>query len=329
MVREDLKRAILSKDSSLDFEYWAMQLFKYQYEHNVIYRSFVANLKINTEQVSGLKDIPYLPISAFKNNTVKSADFVDDVVFQSSGTTSSITSKHHVADVQFYKDHALKLFESSYGSIKEYCVLALLPSYLERKNSSLVSMVDYFIRHSEDTASGFYLNNIDALAHRLNANQSASKKTLLIGVSFALLDMARSYNRDWSSTIFMETGGMKGRTKEIPRSELHEILTTAFNVDNIHSEYGMTELLSQAYSKGDGVFVIPETMHISISETTDPLTEVQSRQSGLVRIIDLANIDSCAFIQTEDLGRKLSDDTFEILGRLDNSDIRGCSLLYI
>lgn len=330
MTRTEIKKSIISKGTILDFDQIALQLFNYQYAHNGIYRSYVDSLNVIPASVKSVSDIPYLPISAFKNYKIVSGDFVECKVYESSGTTGSVTSKHYVYDTHFYHQNALNLFEDEYGSLKDYCILALLPSYVERDNSSLVSMVEYFISKSEHVDSGFYLDDIDALQDLLTRNQTKGQKTLLIGVSFALLDLAIKVSSiDWSDIIFMETGGMKGRGKELPREELHRLMKKAFNVQSIHSEYGMTELLSQAYSLGDGVFKESRTMRVSISDLTDPFTEMHIGKSGLIRIVDLANIDSCAFIQTEDLGKKMSPSTFKILGRVDNSDIRGCNLLYI
>ncbi len=330
MTRTEIKNAILSKDTKLDFDQLALELFQYQYASNAVYRGYVDSLNIQASHVTKLSAIPYLPISAFKKHRVISGDTSDHRVFESSGTTGSTTSRHYVLDTDFYHQNALNLFEREYGKIDEYCILALLPSYLERDNSSLVSMVDYFIKESENTDSGFYLDEIDALTELLSFNQSNGVKTLLIGVSFALLDLALRVKKiDWSDILFMETGGMKGRAKELPREELHKLMMESFNVSSIHSEYGMTELLSQAYSKGDGIFNESATMKVSISDLTDPFTEMPVGKSGLINVIDFANVDSCAFIQTEDLGKMMSPDIFKILGRVDNSDIRGCNLLYI
>jgi hypothetical protein len=259
---------------------------------------------------------------------LSSLDEIEEV-FSSSGTTGTTTSKHFVTDVSYYTKSYLKGFQQFYGDIKDYTILALLPNYLERKGSSLIYMVDDLIRKTNNIESGFYLNNLDELARKLKELNEANKKVLLIGVSFALLDLVEKYNFDLKNTIVMETGGMKGRRKELIRTELHDILQKGFGVEEIHSEYGMTELLSQAYSKGNGVFNTPPWMKILTRDTEDALTILPKNKNGGINIIDLANYNSCSFIATQDLGKVFDDDSFEVIGRFDNSDIRGCNLMVL
>jgi phenylacetate-coenzyme A ligase PaaK-like adenylate-forming protein len=330
LVNKDLKQRVLSIQSKQDFELLALDIFRYQYKNNNVYRSYCDSLKLSPEAFDHWSEIPFLPISAFKNHHVTSLSSENpEAVFESSGTTGMSTSKHPVYDLEFYDRHAMEIFEKEYGAIQDLCILALLPSYLERSNSSLVHMVNSFIAESGNASSGFYKDDLAQLKEVLDLHQKTGIKTLLIGVSFALLDLAELVKReDYSNHTFMETGGMKGRRKELPREELHAILSEAFNVKEIHSEYGMTELLSQSYSHGKGIFKESESMRIVVKEITDPFTEMKNGKSGVVNIIDLGNVDSCSFIQSEDLGKKHKDGNFEIIGRLDHSDIRGCSLLY-
>ncbi|MGW8123562.1 acyl transferase [Roseivirga echinicomitans] len=309
------------------FEALALDVFRFQHQENPVYRDFVNHLGVNIEAITKLESIPFLPIEFFKTHTIKSGNWQSDLCYESSGTTGQITSKHWVADEEFYLKIAQKIFAKTYGNVEEYTVLALLPSYLERSNSSLVAMANRFIQFSKDPASGFFLNNADELYELLLTCKSEGRKTILLGVTFGLLDFVEAYQMDFPELIVMETGGMKGRREELVREEVHEILKTGFGVSNIHSEYGMTELLSQGYSQGEGLFRCGYTMKILTRDINDPLTVTNQVRSGGINIIDLANVHSCSFIETKDLGRVYPDGTFEVLGRIDNSDIRGCNLM--
>ena len=312
-----------------DFDNLALDVFQYQYSKNKVYRAWVDNCKIEPSSIHSIQDIPFLPISAFKHHKVVSFKGDYEEVFTSSGTTGSNTSKHFVSDASFYLFNTQRLFETSYGPLEDICFLALLPAYKERQGSSLVKMVDYFISKSNHSESGYFLYDHHNLENTLNQCKQRAIPTILIGVSFALLDFVDQYAIDFPSLTVMETGGMKGRRKEITREELHLQLKNGFNINTIHSEYGMTELFSQAYSKGDGLFQSNATMKVFCREVSDPMSSFIQEKMGLVNIIDLANIDSCAFIATEDLGRVYADQSFEVLGRLDTSDIRGCNLMVI
>ena len=310
-----------------EFTSLALEVFRYQYRENKTYHTFCNYLGVVSEQVRTIEEIPFLPIQFFKTQQVLTGTFTPEIVFSSSGTTGQITSKHYVADTSVYQSSFLKTFEQFYGSPEDYCILALLPSYLEREGSSLIYMVDEIIKRSSHPESGFYLHEYELLASKLRALDSGGTKVLLIGVSFALLDLLEEYSFDLSHTIVMETGGMKGRRKELIRAELHAILQKGFGVTRIHSEYGMTELLSQAYSSGEGLFECPPWMKILIRDPEDPLTFLVPGKTGGVNIIDLANVHSCSFIATQDLGKLYPTGAFEILGRFDHSDLRGCNLM--
>lgn len=321
-------RQIFDIKDAVDFERMALKVFAFQYEHNELYQEFCNHLSRTPENVSLISEIPFLPIAFFKSRKVVCNSATEDIVFSSSGTTGSVTSKHFVSDLKLYQQsfrHALACF---YGNIKQYTVLALLPSYLERKGSSLTYMVEDMIQQSKAAESGFYLHNIDELAANLKQLDGEGRKIILIGVSFALLDLIEKHQFKLNHTIVMETGGMKGRRKELIRKELHQLLCEGFGVDKIHSEYGMTELLSQAYSKGEGVFQAPPWMKILIRDPEDPMRILPDGKSGGLNIIDLANLNSCSFIATQDLGR-VSNDSFEVIGRFDHSDIRGCNLMVL
>jgi phenylacetate-coenzyme A ligase PaaK-like adenylate-forming protein len=305
----------------------ALELFHFQAINNPIYRDFIKNLSIDVQSVKNLEQIPFLPISFFKHNLLKSGNWNAEVIFTSSGTGSNGVSRHAVASMEFYLQHALRCFEFFFGPITEYHLLALLPSYLERQGSSLIAMIDHFIKSSMSTHSSFYLHDTDRLLVDIEKLQSDQQKVILWGVSFALLDLAEHCRLDLSKTMIVETGGMKGRRKEITRAELHNVLGNSFSVREIFSEYGMTELLSQAYTRGDDRFICPPWMRVLARELTDPLEKGIRGQTGGINVIDLANIHSIAFIETEDLGKVYDDGTFEVLGRMDNSDIRGCNLL--
>ena len=324
-----------------EFENLALQVFEYQYKYNAFYRRYCSLIGKDLSKISHLLDIPFLPIQFFKNNIIKTSEWKEATIFSSSGTTGAITSQHFVRELDFYKNIARQGFEFFYGSIENYCVLGLLPSYLERGGSSLVTMTDDFIKHSKYADSGFFLYDYSKLHKILLKNEEDKIPTLLIGVSFALLDFVEKFTIDFTELIVMETGGMKGRRREMIRDELHESIKKGFNVQHIHSEYGMTELMSQAYSKGEGIFNSIPTMKVLIRELNDPLTVFDplsnfdipdnivptNGRMGVVNVIDLGNLDSCSFIATDDLSRVYDNGSFTILGRLDNSDIRGCNLM--
>lgn len=304
----------------------ALELFRFQYEQNPVYREYVNALQIVGADVKRVEDIPFLPIQFFKTRDVRTTGFEPEAVFMSSGTTQTINSRHAVRSLVLYRESFMRAFELFYGPVKEWCIIGLLPSYLERSNSSLVVMADELIRQSSHPQSGFYLYEHEKLAQVLQQLEANGQKTLLIGVTFGLLDFAEKFPMPLRHTIIMETGGMKGRREEMTRQEVHDILKTAFGLPSIHSEYGMTELLSQGYSKGEGIFHTPSWMKIRVRQEDDPL-DVRMSGTGIINVIDLANIYSCCFIATEDVGRVYEDGSFEVQGRVDNSDIRGCSLM--
>ncbi|PIQ48979.1 MAG: acyl transferase [Cytophagales bacterium CG12_big_fil_rev_8_21_14_0_65_40_12] len=325
-VVKSLCERIFSVDEA-SFAPLALDIFHFQYANNALYKAYVNGLGRKPAEVRRLEQIPFLPIEFFKGHTIKSGNWNSELFFESSGTTGQITSKHWVADKSFYLKIARQIFEQAYGSIKDFTVLALLPSYLERANSSLVAMADDFIQLSNDPRSGFYLNEHQALYDTLMAQKAAGKKTLLIGVTFGLLDFAEEHQMDFPELIVMETGGMKGRREELVREEVHTILRKSFGVSHVHSEYGMTELFSQAYAKADGLFECGKTMKVFTRDINDPLTVNNNLRSGVLNIIDLANVQTCSFIETKDVGKVHSDGKFEVLGRMDNSDVRGCNLM--
>ena len=328
-----------------NFEDLALEIFQFQYRHNSIYRTYVDMLKFNPREINKLPDIPFLPIQFFKTHLVKTTDFEPAYEFQSSGTSQTIKSRHFIGDIELYRQSFTRGFELFYGPVESWCIIGLLPSYLERQHSSLVFMVSELIRKSGHEQSGFYLYEYEKLHDTLKNLEQNKQKTLLIGVTFALLDFAKEYPFLLKHTVIMETGGMKGRREEIVRDEVQQLLKTKFQLDVIHSEYGMTELLSQAYSKGKGIFYCPPWMKVLIRDEEDPLSvqlAVANRQpgsefthdsqlttKGVINVIDLANIYSCSFIATDDAGKLYGDGGFEVIGRIDNSDIRGCSLMAI
>ena len=324
-----MQESIFNIKSEAQFKEVAITVFKHQFKNNKVYRSFCDLINRHPSDVTKVEEIPFLPIQFFKSREVLSSTDKIDETFTSSGTTGSTTSKHFVTDINLYKESYLKGFTHFYGNIEEYVVLALLPNYLERNGSSLVFMVDDLIAKSKNAESGFYLNNFDELAEKLINLDKKGQKILLIGVSFALLDLIEKHQFNLKNTIVMETGGMKGRRKELIRDELHLLLQEGFMVDEIHSEYGMTELLSQAYSKGNGVFETPSWMRILTRDTEDALTILPKGKAGGINVIDLANYNSCSFIATQDLGKLAENGTFEIIGRFDASDIRGCNLMVL
>ncbi|EJL59538.1 LuxE/PaaK family acyltransferase [Flavobacterium sp. CF136] len=348
---------IFTISSQKQFEKTALKVFRFQHENNKVYRDFCDFLKVNPQQVKSLQQIPFLPIQFFKSHNVVSNTSPAEVTFTSSGTTGMVTSKHLVTDVSLYEESYRKGFSEFYGNIEDYVILALLPSYLEREGSSLIYMVEDLIKLSNQPDSGFYLHNHDDLIKKLTDLDESGQNVILIGVTYALLDLIETFNNKQSSvenekkvldnfgqktenlskkhqfqlknTIIMETGGMKGKRKEMIREELHEQLCKGFGVNAIHSEYGMTELLGQAYSLGEGVFECPSWMHILVRDPEDALTYVKDGKTGGINVIDLANINSCSFIATQDLGKKNPNNSFEVLGRFDNSDIRGCNLMVL
>ncbi|MBD1367035.1 acyl transferase [Mucilaginibacter sp. ZT4R22] len=321
------KEKVFAINNKEDFEEIALQVFQYQAANCAVYKAFIEGLKIDPASIINPERIPFMPVEFFKSHKVVASDGDAEVVFTSSGTTGMITSSHTVTDVSWYVQSFRNAFQLFYGDIENYTVLALLPSYLEREGSSLIYMAQDLITQSANPDSGFFLYNHEELYNILQKQKAAGKSTLLIGVTFALLDFVEQYQIDFPELIVMETGGMKGRRKEMIREELHNTLCAGFGVKNIHSEYGMTELLSQAYSKGEGIFNCPPWMKIITRDTNDPFTLVDAGKTGGVNIIDLANINSCSFIATQDLGKVYQDGSFEVLGRFDNSDIRGCNLL--
>lgn len=356
-LRNELKASVLNlstteflNDTERDhlFEQLALEIFRYQATENPVYRQYLNYLGVNPAKIHRVGQVPCLPISFFKTQRVITGNVKPQLVFESSGTTGQTPSRHYVSDLPFYEAHSKQIFEQMYGGLTEFHVLALLPSYLERNNSSLVYMVQRFIYHSYSPASGFYLKNTVELLKKLEELVQDSRKILLLGVTFGLLDLAESgasfdFLRDNKDKfVIMETGGMKGRRKELLREEVHTILTVNFGVSSIHSEYGMTELLSQGYSIGDGIFTLPPSMKVLLREVNDPFTYLpsfgigrksspnQRMKTGGINVIDLANIDSCCFIETQDLGSFTPDYSgFKVLGRFDNSDVRGCNLMVL
>lgn len=327
-MTELLQEEIFNVDNQTNFLKTALRVFDYQYNNNIVYQSFIKSLGRDVSKIDSLSDIPFLPVELFRNHKIVSGDLPVEMIFESSGTTGVTPGKHYVNSLNLYRGSFLKTFNIFYGRPEEYLIAALLPSYVERKGSSLVYMADCLIRESNFSGSGFYKDNAEELIGVIKSAKSEKKRVLLLGVTFALLDLAEKLSPDLSDVIVMETGGMKGRRKELTRSELHSILKEKFNVQSVHSEYGMTELLSQAYSKGDGVFYCPPWMKILIRDPLDPLKIYNEPEvTGGINIIDLANLNSCSFISTGDLGKLHPDDGFEVLGRFDNSDIRGCNLL--
>ncbi|HNU48028.1 MAG TPA: acyl transferase [Bacteroidia bacterium] len=314
-------------DTPFDFENVALESFRFQAEKNAVYHNYLKLLNINPLKIDSIRKIPFLPISFFKTKKVVTGNIDSSaIVFSSSRTTGTEPSLHYVSDISLYEKAFTQTFNHFYTSTDQWCILALLPSYLEREGSSLVYMCQHLVDKTGKKNSGFYLNDFKKLADTITVNEQRGVKTLLIGVSFALLDFAHAYPMPLKNTVIMETGGMKGRRKEMIRQELHAILKEAFLLNAIHSEYGMTELLSQAYSSGNGIFHCPPWMKVFVRDSNDPLSESVPGQGG-INIIDLANINSCCFISTQDIGRVYDDGTFEILGRFENAEVRGCNLL--
>jgi len=312
-----------------EFDSIALEVFELQYHHNETYREWCTSLRKTPNTVSKLAEVPFLPIEFFKSHHIVTGEWKAETVFESSGTTGTQTSRHYVANEGFYLQNCVDAFESTYGKLSDFVVLALLPSYLERGSSGLISMVNRFIQLSESGDSGFYLNELDFLYTKLRQLKDGGKKVILWGVTFALLDFAEEYQLAFPELIIMETGGMKGRREEMVRSEVHARLKESFGVNQIHSEYGMTELFSQAYSKGEGVFQPAKTMKVIGRDINDPLSYPSGNRTVALNIIDLANIQTCSFIETKDLGTVYEEGSFEVKGRMDNSDIRGCNLLVV
>lgn len=314
--------------NKFSFEDKALALFQLQYANNLVYKDFVDRMGCNPNEVDELTKIPFLPIRFFKSHSIIAEGFEPELVFESSGTTGMVNSQHLVHDVSIYKQSFIEGFKQFYGNPEEWVIIGLLPAYLERQGSSLVYMVNDLIALSKNTDSGFYLYEYDELHQLLLQLELKQQKVLLIGVTFALLDFSERFEMDLKYTVLMETGGMKGRRKEMTRVEVHDQLSKRLGVSSIHSEYGMTEMLSQGYSFGEGIFYPSKTMKVMVRSEDDPM-EVNTTGAGIINVIDLSNIYSCAFIATEDVGRVYADGSFEIQGRVDNSDIRGCSLLMV
>ncbi len=329
---EDLLHKIFDT-SNTSFDEIALQVFNYQYQHNLFYKSYCDLLQCNPININTIEKIPFLPIQFFKSHNIKTTDFEEEIIFESSTTTGSISSKHFVKDCSIYEKCFSSTFTQFYGAVENYCIIGLLPSYLERQGSSLVYMVDCLIKKSNHQRSGFYLYDYEKLHNVLLENETNKQPTILIGVTYALLHFAEQYPQQLEHTIVMETGGMKGRREELSRTQVHEILKQNFGLKNIHSEYGMTELLSQAYSDGAGIFKYASYMKILLRQEDDPLAIIaklnvnKAFEQGCINVVDLANIYSCSFIATDDLGKLYNDGSFEVLGRIDNSDIRGCGLM--
>lgn len=327
MSYASLIERIFSLDEKGDFEVLALDVFRHQYFHNEVYRDFCDALRTEPTEVKALADIPFLPVSFFQKHRVVSFEDNEAHLFVSSGTTGSIPSKHFVFDTGVYEESFLRGFRRVYGEPSDYCILALLPGYLERSGSSLVYMADRLIELSGNPHSGFYLHHLNMLAEKLQWLYKKGHRILLLGVTFALLDLAEQFPMPIPKAIIMETGGMKGRRKELVREELHQILKGAFGVSTIHSEYGMTEMFSQAYSTGNGLFECPPWMKVLIRDPNDPLSLMPEGRTGGINVIDLANIYTCSFLATQDLGKVHPGGSFEVLGRFDHSDIRGCNLM--
>ncbi len=318
------------KVSEKGFNALALEVFRFQYKENEIYRKYVHALGVNVNAIKTIEEIPFLPVRFFKSHQVISTAFQPQIIFESSGTSNTSNSRHFIKNPDIYIESYSRAFELFYGPVTDYCIIGLLPAYLERSGSSLVFMVEDLIKKSKHPQSGTYLYEFDKLKIVLDELLAKGQKLILIGVTFALLDFAEKFQINLPGCIIMETGGMKGRRKEMIREEVHAVLKKAFNADSIHSEYGMTELLSQAYSKGDGIFECPPWMRIMLRDEEDPLSiKTTGNSSGAINIIDLANVYSCSFIATDDVGKRFDDGSFEVLGRMDGSDLRGCSLMVL
>jgi hypothetical protein len=324
----DFERRVFAINNENAFETIALEIYRFQFDNNPVYAKYCKILGKNPDVVTNLREIPFLPISLYKTHKIVTTDFEPELIFESSGTTGLSTSFHYVKKREIYERSFKECFKLFYGNINQYCILGLLPSYLEKGGSSLVYMVDCLIKESNHSKSGFYLYNLDKLNEVLIQLKNENQKVILFGVTYALLEFAQQYPSFYESLIIIETGGMKGKGKELTREELNTELCRSFGVYDIHSEYGMTELLSQGYSI-NGIYKGPPWMKILIRDETDPLSIKQGQEplSGAINVVDLANIYSCSFIATEDIGRLYTNGDFEVLGRMDNTDIRGCSLL--
>ena len=322
-----LSASIFSIQSSAEFEYAALKLFTWHYQHNNVYKTFCDNIGMTIKNVYNINQIPCLPVNLFRYNKILPNKCSAELFFETSGTTVAETGRHYVADPALYLASAMSCFKIFYGNIEDYVILALLPGYLERQHSSLVYMVDYWIKCSKNSISDFYLHDHEKLYSTLKLLKNKNQKTLLIGVTHALVDFSEKYSIKFPELIVMETGGMKGRRKELLRNELHTILKKSFGVPTVHSEYGMTELLSQAYSTANGIFQCPPWMRVMLRDINDPLSSPQNKTIGAINIIDLANMYSCPFLATDDSGIVHKNNSFEIIGRVDFSVIRGCSTM--
>lgn len=318
---------LLHQVNAQTFDEIALRLFRFQVQNNPVYGNFLEALRLDPSTVTNVNAIPFLPIRFFKEHVLKTEEWKEEVFFESSGTTGALTSRHAVHNVEEYCVHAQKIFEQAFGSLQQYHFLALLPSYMERGQSSLVAMIHHFIQQTGSDSSDFYLHNQEQLVEDVNRLKNSGKKVIVWGVTYALLDIAEKFSPDWQDVLVFETGGMKGRRKEITREALHETLKNCLNIDKVYSEYGMTELLSQAYSAGENIFYPAPSMKILIRDITDPLRKGLLHETGGINVIDLANYRTIAFIETEDLGKIDENGHFEVLGRSDNSDVRGCNLL--
>ena len=309
------------------FNKYCLDIYHFQYRNNLVYKKFCNMICENPMNINEITKIPFLPISFFKTKKILSVDKFEKV-FYSSGTTTNSRSKHFISDLKLYEESFIKNFKNNYGELNKYTIIALLPNYYENESSSLIYMVEKLIKLTKSNESGFFLDDYTNLSKKLNQLDSNNdRKTILIGVPYALLDLLDFNQFCFNNTIIMETGGMKGRRKELVRNELHEKLKSGFGVNQIHSEYGMTELNSQAYSKGNGVFSTPAWMKVLIRDVNDAQNLNFNKKSGAINIIDLANYNSCSFIATDDMGKFVSESEFEVIGRIDNSDVRGCNLL--
>ena len=322
-----LSDKIFQINTDQEFNEVAVEVFNYQYENNSLYQQYCNLIKAKPSDIKEVYQIPFLPISFFKSHAVKTLEFKEESIFLSSGTTQQTPSKHYVKELDLYEKSFFTTFKQFYGEVDDYCILALLPSYVEREGSSLVYMVEKLITESKHPDSGFYLNNRIELINTLKSLEASEQKTILFGVSFALMDLAEEYQLNLKNTIIIETGGMKGRREEKTREELYTIYKEKLGVNTIHSEYGMTELLSQSYSSNNGIFSTPKWMRCLIRNINDPFELLEKNKIGGINIIDLANIYSCSFIATQDLGKLHQNNSFEVIGRFDNSDLRGCNLL--
>ncbi len=333
-IHTELEKRIFEADED-NFADLALSIFKFQYSYNQLYKQYCDALRVQPYALQRYTQIPFLPIQFFKTHGVTTTEFEPKAVFESSATTGNVPGKHYVKSMNLYKKSFIETFEEFYGYIDNYCIIGLLPSYLERGNSSLVKMVNTLIQCSGHELSGFYLDDYEKLHNVLLHNEIKEKKTIVIGVTYALLDFAEKYPMSLHRTIIMETGGMKGRRKELTRAEVHEILKKQLSISVVHSEYGMTELLSQAYAIENGIFKCPAWMRVLLRDEDDPLTihkykdAVNLPITGAINVIDFCNLYSCSFIATDDVGKLYPDGSFEILGRLDASDVRGCSLMSV